>query len=269
MEYDVALSFAGEDRDYVLRVASHLKNAGIRVYYDEFEEIKLWGKDLYVYFRDIYTEKAKYTVMFISEHYAKKVWTNHERESAQARALQENREYILPARFDRTKIPGLLDTTGYIPLTSVTSEEFAEKIIQKLKLSITESGTKQIRYTDEELSDRALKIVAEVRKLLANYRRSSNEVTLGRRYSPNQTEEERSTEWHEMTTNLQNLTTDLMTEYDSGHKVDAILLKNELVHRLPQQNRVEHTDVMYQHPTNPLGIESVMSDLEALARSLV
>ncbi len=52
--------------------------------------------------------------MFVSDAYRKKVWTKHERESAQARALDENREYILPAMFDPTiEVPDLLKTTGY------------------------------------------------------------------------------------------------------------------------------------------------------------
>ena len=36
-KYDVALSFAGEDREYVEAVAQGLKNAGISVFYDRFE----------------------------------------------------------------------------------------------------------------------------------------------------------------------------------------------------------------------------------------
>lgn len=43
-EYDVALSFAGEDREYVEQVATLLLNAGIRVFYDKFETVKLWGE---------------------------------------------------------------------------------------------------------------------------------------------------------------------------------------------------------------------------------
>ena len=48
-EYDVVLSFAGEDRVYVQDIAKKLKAKGIKVFYDEFEEAKLWGKDLYQY----------------------------------------------------------------------------------------------------------------------------------------------------------------------------------------------------------------------------
>ena len=90
-EYDVCLSFAGEDRDYVRRVASELKRKGVRVFYDEYEEVDLWGKDLYVHLDDIYKNAARYCVLFVSQHYAKKLWTNHERRSAQERASKKIR----------------------------------------------------------------------------------------------------------------------------------------------------------------------------------
>jgi hypothetical protein len=132
LEYDVCLSFAGEDRDYVSRVADHLRGAGIRVFYDEYETVELWGKDLYEHFDHIYREAAGYCVLFVSSAYAEKVWTNHERRSAQARALRENREYVLPARFDDTPIPGLRETIGFIDLSEYEPEECASLIIEKL-----------------------------------------------------------------------------------------------------------------------------------------
>lgn len=135
-EYDVAFSFAGEQRDYVRNVANHLKTLGIRVFYDEFEEEKLWGKDLYEYLDSIYRKKAKYCVMFVSKNYADKVWTSHERKSAQARALEENKEYILPARFDDVEIPGMAKTVGYISLNKYAPEGFAELIKRKIGLHI-------------------------------------------------------------------------------------------------------------------------------------
>lgn len=131
-KYHVALSFAGEDREYVDRVARYLKKRDVLVFYDKFDEINLWGKDLYTYLNDIYQNKAYYTVIFISQHYKKKLWANHERRSAQARAFGENREYILPARFDDTEIPGVLKTTGYIKLEHLSAKEFAEMIVKKL-----------------------------------------------------------------------------------------------------------------------------------------
>jgi len=77
-KYHVALSFAGEDRNYVEKVANDLRDHGVDVFYDKFKETKLWGKDLYTYLRDIYQNKALYTVIFVSEAYRDKLWTNHE-----------------------------------------------------------------------------------------------------------------------------------------------------------------------------------------------
>jgi hypothetical protein len=131
-DYDIALSFAGEERDYVDRVANLLKARGIRVFYDLFEEADLWGKDLYVHLSEVYLKRAKFTVMFISKAYANKLWSNHERKSAQARAFQAAEEYILPARFDDTDIPGVLSTVGYVSLKDRSPEDLVSLITKKL-----------------------------------------------------------------------------------------------------------------------------------------
>jgi hypothetical protein len=137
-EYDIALSFAGEERAYVDSVATLLKERGVKVFYDLFEEADLWGKDLYVHLSDVYHKRARFTVIFISEAYAAKLWTNHERKAAQARAFQEAQEYILPARFDDTDIPGVLPTVGYVSLKGRSPEDLVSLITKKL---ISSGGT--------------------------------------------------------------------------------------------------------------------------------
>jgi hypothetical protein len=131
-QYDVCLSFAGEDRSYVSKVASHLQSRGIRTFYDEYEQVALWGKDLYEHLADVYRNAAKYCVLFISKHYAKKLWANHERKAAQTRAFSENDAYILPARFDKTPIPGLLPTVGYIELQHLSPQQLSDLIVKKV-----------------------------------------------------------------------------------------------------------------------------------------
>jgi predicted RNA-binding Zn-ribbon protein involved in translation (DUF1610 family) len=130
--YDVCLSFAGEERTYVERVAKRLVVQGVRVFYDEYEQVELWGKDLYAHLDDMYRNSARYCVIFASKAYASKLWSNHERRSAQARAFSENREYILPARFDSTEIPGLLPTIGYVNLRKTSPSRLADMIVEKL-----------------------------------------------------------------------------------------------------------------------------------------
>lgn len=50
----------------------------------------------------------------------------------QSRAFQDNQEYILPARFDDTEIPGVLPTTGYISLREKTPIDLVSLIHRKL-----------------------------------------------------------------------------------------------------------------------------------------
>ena len=90
------------------------------------------GKKLIAHLDDIYQNQARFCVMFVSKHYVRKAWPNHERQSAQARALGEHREYILPARFDDTKTPGLRPTVHYIDLRTTPPEELCKLIIAKL-----------------------------------------------------------------------------------------------------------------------------------------
>lgn len=132
-KYDVALSFAGENRQYVEQVATQLKGMGISVFYDNHHKTSLWGKDLYQHLHIIYKELARCCVIFISEFYPIKLWTKHELKAAQSRDFQENIEYILPVRFDNTEIPGLNQTIGYIDANAVTPNELAEIIYEKIK----------------------------------------------------------------------------------------------------------------------------------------
>src|SRR5437588_2187909 len=99
-EFDVALSFAGEDRAHAERLANLLRDNHVRVFYDEFVRATLWGKDLYQHLEGIYKDRAQYCVVFVSHTYIEKNWIKHELRHAQARSFASEREYILPLRID-------------------------------------------------------------------------------------------------------------------------------------------------------------------------
>ncbi len=132
-EYDVTFSFAEEDRAFVDKVAERLKRKKIKIFYDKDALIDTWGKNMYSHLDDIYRNKARFCVMFISRHYKEKRWTQHERDSAQTRAFfSENKEYILPFRFDDTEIEGMKDTIAYLPINDFDERKLADAIITKL-----------------------------------------------------------------------------------------------------------------------------------------
>jgi len=131
--YDVAISFAGEDRPIAQQLAESLRAKNVTVFYDRFEQADLWGKNLYDHLSMIYKDSARYCVMLLSEHYARKSWTNLERQNAQARAFEENREYILPIKIDDTEIPGLPSTIGYMDARSYSMDEIVSALMNKLR----------------------------------------------------------------------------------------------------------------------------------------
>jgi hypothetical protein len=98
-EYDVAVSFAGENRPKAEQFAGLLKAQGLNVFYDEWEQANLWGRDLYEHLDEVYRKKARYCVMFLSEAYARKAWTNHEEVRAGQGVPGEQR--LHPAAADR------------------------------------------------------------------------------------------------------------------------------------------------------------------------
>ncbi len=132
--YDVAISFAGEDRAYADQIAKLLRLQGVRVFYDQYEQATLWGKDLYAHLAHIYREQARYCVMLLSQYYVTKQWTIHERQSAQARAFQQIEEYILPVRLDDTEIPGIHPTIGYLDLRTMSVQQVVEQLLTKLDM---------------------------------------------------------------------------------------------------------------------------------------
>ncbi|HEX7308630.1 toll/interleukin-1 receptor domain-containing protein [Lentzea sp.] len=132
-KYDVCLSFAGEDRDYVGEVARHLAELGVSRFYDTDEQAALWGEELTEYLDKVYREDSSFCVMFVSADYVRKIWTIHERRSALARGLTDpHRPYVLPARFDDTPVPGVRPSLGFIDLRNRTPRELAVLIAEKV-----------------------------------------------------------------------------------------------------------------------------------------
>lgn len=135
-KYDVVFSFAGAQREYVEKTKNNLEKYGISVFYDKDHEVELWGKNLYRYFSELYSKGAKYCVMFISKEYYERPWTLHESQSAQEKMFgsydhEYFQEYILPVKFDETRIPGIRETTGYLDARKISPEALAQKIAEK------------------------------------------------------------------------------------------------------------------------------------------
>ena len=131
-QYEVALSFAGEQREYVEEVARVLQSRSIAVFYDEFEKVTNWGRSLTEELHDVFENRADCVVMFISDAYITKAWPSFERRAILSRAANERQEYVLPVRFDDSAIPGLPTDTAYLSASTHSPAELAAMIIVKL-----------------------------------------------------------------------------------------------------------------------------------------
>ena len=149
-KYDIAVSFVDEDRPIVEEFVNALAENDISVFYDSWEQAQLWSKDLY-------QQAAQYCVIFISETYLKKAFTKHEQRSAQAKAFQQNSEYIFPIKLDDTELPELPSTIAHMDLRQTSIKEIANILLKKIgaerKLNTAEIG-KLIK--SENVDDRSI-----------------------------------------------------------------------------------------------------------------
>jgi TIR domain/MIR domain len=132
-EFDFVISYASEHENHAENLKQALHEA--RVFFSPDYQAQVWGKNLYEYLSEVYSKKGRYCIPLISQHYVKKLWTRHEWQSAQERALQEinSKEYILPIRLDDTEVPGLLSTIVYQDARKKTLDVIAELALEKLR----------------------------------------------------------------------------------------------------------------------------------------
>jgi hypothetical protein len=130
--YQVALSYAGEDRPYVKRVYDYLTTRGVSAFYDRADPTLLWGGHLTEELNRIYEKDSASVVIFASNHYAAKDWTRHERRSALSKAVHSAGVYVLLAKFDDTTLPGIPGDVVHLSLRDRTPEEFGSLLVERL-----------------------------------------------------------------------------------------------------------------------------------------
>jgi hypothetical protein len=124
-QYEIAISFAGEQRPFAEGLSRHLSQFGIAHFYDAENEAQLWGRNLAEEFHGVYTRKSRYVRMLISQEYIEKQWCRHERRSAISERLNREGEFILPVRFDHAWPDGLPADLHYLDGRKKTAAEVA------------------------------------------------------------------------------------------------------------------------------------------------
>jgi hypothetical protein len=102
IEYDFAISFAGENRDLAREIARQLGILDAHVFYDEHFEANFLGRVWSAQFERIFGRDSRLVVCLLDKHYREKIWPTFEREC------------FLPRVPDGDVIPIFLDDTVFV-----------------------------------------------------------------------------------------------------------------------------------------------------------
>ena len=135
--FKVGLSFAGEDREYVGKVAEKLilELGKDTVFYDKYYEAELNGKDLDLRLGHIYRNECDLVAVFTSENYNQKNWCGLEWGNIRNMLFKiKDPHRVMMFKIDKVEIEGWPDIYGFSDIGSREPDEIVDLILKKLKL---------------------------------------------------------------------------------------------------------------------------------------
>lgn len=143
IHFKVALSFPGEKRDYVNKVATELKKQLPRgsVFYDKDFTAQLAVPNSDVLLQKVYKENSDLVVVFLCEEYQRKEWCGLERRVIREHIKNRNYHSVMFMRFDNSQIEGVISSDGYIDLNDYRPNKAARFILERIKLNEATSNT--------------------------------------------------------------------------------------------------------------------------------
>jgi hypothetical protein len=105
-EFEIAISFAGENRQLAKHIATQLESIDVSVFLDEHYESnylgKAWGRE----FERIFLNDSKYVVCLLDINHKNKIWPTFERDCFKKRIPNEE---VIPVFLDDTVFVGIPD----------------------------------------------------------------------------------------------------------------------------------------------------------------
>lgn len=137
-EYDVALSFAGEDRSYAEKLFDYLTDEEFSVFYDFNEGSRMLAENIEEFLRPIYESEARFVVAVLGATYGVRRWTVFESDAFKDRF---DRGEVIPiwstdvpsSAFDKAREVGYLEFNPAGDLDSqakIHAASIAQKIAQ-------------------------------------------------------------------------------------------------------------------------------------------
>jgi hypothetical protein len=135
-EFDVALSFPGEIRDYIKNIAEELERIiGPNSYfYDNNYIAQLARPSLDELLQDIYRKRSKLVVVFLCEKYQEKEWCGIEFRAIKEIIMERQNEKVMFVKMDSGEVKGVFKTDGYIDGQAHAPSEIASFIKERISL---------------------------------------------------------------------------------------------------------------------------------------
>jgi hypothetical protein len=147
--YDLAVSFAGEHREFVERTVRACEKLGLRVFYDRNKNNEWWGKNFIREQRTVYASGTRYFVPFISTEYLSKPIPMDEFSAAMMTAVKQGDGYILPVLIGNVQVPPdlLHPHIHYLRAEAYTPEQLAEQL--RARVAQAKTAGQPTRSIDE------------------------------------------------------------------------------------------------------------------------
>lgn len=128
-EFEIAISFAGENRELARKFSEKLEIFDVSVFFDELYESNLLGKALTKQFTRIFNEDSKFVLCLLDSNHHEKIWPTFERETFRARVQEEA---IIPVYLDDTKFLGIPEDLYGFDMKNTHTDDDVDNAVIKL-----------------------------------------------------------------------------------------------------------------------------------------
>jgi hypothetical protein len=136
--FQIALSFPGGQRPRIEKITSALARVvgRKRVLYDKWHIAEFARPNLDVYLPKLYHEQSRLLVFFLCEEYAQKDWCGLEWRAGRDLLKRNENDRLMFLRLDLANIPGLYSIDGCLDISSLTDDEVARAILERLETTV-------------------------------------------------------------------------------------------------------------------------------------
>jgi hypothetical protein len=134
VSFKVALSFPGEHRAFVSVVAEALRNklGSDAVFYDFDYQTQLARPNLDTLLQEIYRNKSRLLVVFLSGEYSTKEWCGLEWRAIRDIIKTRQDERVMFVRFDDVEVPGVFSIDGFVDARRFDATSVADLVLKRL-----------------------------------------------------------------------------------------------------------------------------------------